>query len=706
MSKTKKDARKNEEHSSFSSYTSSSSDEEVDARDLKPIKEYLSDRKELGCQLFKSVKPEKIRMMLPQILKQADLKELEQWCVSELNGMSKTRILSILNDKPMLESSDTSETEDSGPSLEIISDTEEWMTDDDVCKKEDDGTKKLKKNKIKVKGKSQISKTSDTDKSNVKNKVTIKNDNIDKTKDVKIKKEGSKDKEKEGDSLLDLLELEMRARAIRALIRKEEDIIPSANSSQTNNTQTTDNDAKILQDDAIAKEDYRKQLERIINAKQGSIGEDEDVVLVVQPTPVVELLSSESDGENNEGSVNDKLKNKHVTETEKSTSSSNENVKIMQLPQDSKERKETQQETASQNNTDIVFRVDLNTRGATKTKMSERNVDIKNNILSISISADNVADKRKKSKRRLRTKSQVAPSTCNIVQDSPRSKRIKNIEVTEQLVIRDENVNKQSETSSTLVETEVTAEEKNSAKEEIAEESKVEKEKSADSDEIIDLDDYCDVMDIDNCDDDKSQDKIIVPSQHDKESVSQPLSSAQTSESSETWASRYYQTDDVQNVIKESKIQSEIRKRLRERQRLSKLNKSPNTNLSSQTSANQTTSVVSEKVPTGSVEEYLALKRASNTNISVSNSDSNVITIQDNSATVSSINDINTENLVQDESNPFHPESTNSTNVAIETNCPPSLPTEAVITEAVTTEVVTAEAREEITETTNDTEPT
>lgn len=43
-----------------------------------------------------------------------DLSELEEWCVTELNGMSKARITSILNGKPMLESSDTSESDDSG----------------------------------------------------------------------------------------------------------------------------------------------------------------------------------------------------------------------------------------------------------------------------------------------------------------------------------------------------------------------------------------------------------------------------------------------------------------------------------------------------------------------------------------------------------------------------------------------------------------
>lgn len=43
-----------------------------------------------------------------------DSNELEEWCVSELSGMSKARITAILNGKPMLDSSDTSESDDSG----------------------------------------------------------------------------------------------------------------------------------------------------------------------------------------------------------------------------------------------------------------------------------------------------------------------------------------------------------------------------------------------------------------------------------------------------------------------------------------------------------------------------------------------------------------------------------------------------------------
>lgn len=62
--------------SSTSGSSSPTSDEETDIRDLKPIKDYLSNRRELAHQLFKSVKPEKIRMMLPQALKVRTIKSL------------------------------------------------------------------------------------------------------------------------------------------------------------------------------------------------------------------------------------------------------------------------------------------------------------------------------------------------------------------------------------------------------------------------------------------------------------------------------------------------------------------------------------------------------------------------------------------------------------------------------------------------------
>ncbi|KAG5311099.1 CAAP1 inhibitor, partial [Acromyrmex insinuator] len=636
MSKNKNSIGNNKEYSSASSYTSSSlssDEEEIDARDLKPIREYLSDRKVLARQLFKSVKQEKIRLMLPQVLKHMDLSELEEWCESELNGMSKARILSILNGKPMLESSDTSEdSDDSGPSLEIISDTEEWLTDDDSSKKENGTKGKLKKDKTKIKGKAPVNKKNNVNKPNVKTKSNIKSENNDKIEKVKIKREDDKDKGKEGDSLLDLLELEMRARAIRALIRKEEDIIPS-NSSQTNDTQATENNISIDK----AKENCRKQLERIISSQQSIKGEDEDVVLVIpNPAPVVELLSSDSDRE--ETQVNKELQN-DVSKAGKSVNNLDENS-IKTSLQDLKERKENEG-IIEIHNTNIITKTHL--INTSEVIMPERNVDIKNNILSISISADNVAERRKKSKKKSRGKLQFASIT-----NSSESTQINVTETNEES--NDKSIKSKLNPSD---ENEIIIEGGDEIKQKVIEESKIEEERSTDIDDI-DLDDYCEVMEIDNSDEDKSQDKIVSSQQENEQLVSE--TTLPKSDSTETWASRYYQTDDVQNVIKESKIQSEIRKRLRERQRLSKLNKSPN--LSVQPSTTDAT-VAFETAPTGSVEEYLALKRAMSTNNSDSDNTTmeqctinNNATMQDNPVITNSNSDIETKEILeQDENN-------------------------------------------------------
>jgi len=502
----------------------------------------------------------------------------------------------------------------------------------------------------------QINKKNNLDKPNVKARCNIKNEINDKDKEIKIKKEDNKDKAKEGDSLLDLLELEMRARAIRALIRKEEDIIPSNNPLQTNNGQTIENNIEASQDDAKAKENCRKQLERIISAQQSNKGEDEDVVLVVQPTPIVELLSSDSDRENpNRARINNKSENVRAMESGKVANNSDENTrnpsKISSY--DSKDRKGIQETTEKRNDSNSVAKIDLSIKSEARMIMPERNVGIKNNTLSISISADNIAERRKRSKKRSQKQNAKTQIASSANEDPPRLKQINITEILEQSSdIKNRDIKRQSKPTKLLDESKFTAKEENRLNEKMVKESRIEEDGLADSDEVIDLDAYCDVIDIVSGDDEKSQDKIIAPSQEENKQQVVPKV-----DSTETWASRYYQTDDVQNVIKESKIQSEIRKRLRERQRLSKLSKSPNLNLPSQSVTADSINATTEKVPMGSVEEYLALKRAGTTNITTTitvtnsndtnnttqNNSNNNDTMQDNPETVDCSNNIDTK---------------------------------------------------------------
>ncbi|CAK9826226.1 Caspase activity and apoptosis inhibitor 1 [Anthophora retusa] len=659
MSKVKMSTHSSEEASSSSCTSSSlSSDEEVDAKDLKPIKGYLSDTRELARQLFKSVKAGKIQMMLPQVLKKMDLGQLEEWCANELSGLSKRRIVYILNGQPMLESSDTTESDDSGPSLEIISDTEEWFTDEDMCKKEE-GSKmlkgKVKKDRIKHKGKPQLPKKND-------NKLNQKKVLDNTYKNVQVKKEDDVDvnKEKEGDSLLDLLELEMRARAIRALIRKEEDIIPSTSKSAESNDASNENTTvKTEQDEQKEKESCRRQLERIISAQQNSTPEDEDVVLVVQPTPTIELLSSDSEGEPHSGvRVNKKLENERVIET-KNNINHIENKNLNNI--DSVNSAENSRESKTAKNTPETHKeVDPTHKSEVSKRTYSNNVPHKD-------SQSKSSSKRRKTEKKSHAKEQSKSThseidtgdlqSCNVNQTV---KNIKNNECSSQSVKLNEE------------------EHENSVKSKIARDnSSLNKQSSVEVSAVSD--DYCDDMDdMVNNENDKSKNKQVTEDKQSK--PPEELNSPQKSNGTETWASRYYQTDDVQNVIKESKIQSEIRKRLRERQRLSKLSTSPNKNSpSSPPIVEATNNKVIEKNTMGSVDEYLALKHTAATSLSAVNSNNGSSTIKHNatdklvendqiSAAYSKIQKIDKEANLSNNINVDNLNNTNNEKVAIAIN--------------------------------------
>ena len=159
-------------------------------------------------------------------------------------------------------------------------------------------------------------------------------------------------------------------------------------------------------------------------------------------------------------------------------------------------------------------------------------------------------------------------------------------------------------------------------------------------DEIIDLDDYCDDMDdIENSENYENKNKQVTRSEHSK--FQTKIRSGQKFNGTETWASRYYQQDDVQNVIKESKIQSEIRKRLRERQRLSRLSTSPSTNSPSSSPVIDTASnKITEINPLGSVDEYLALKQTAATSLSTGNSNNDSVITKDSTEATSDISTV------------------------------------------------------------------
>ncbi|XP_014203971.1 triadin, partial [Copidosoma floridanum] len=648
-SKTKRPRLSSEESYSSSTSTSSmssSSDEETDAKDLKPIGEYLTNRTELAAQLFKSVKAEKIRMMLPQIMKKMDLDELQEWCAAELTGMSKKRIMCCINDKPMLESSETDESDDSGPSLEIISDTE-WISEDEPSVKVEGVKSKNKKDSKKPKKKVSVQKNQDaTKKSKLRTKVKGKPETdgksqvkikTEKIKTEKIKTEDKpKAKEKEGESLLDLLELEMRARAIRALIRKEAGVSSKVDAPKTNAEPGTSSD----QSAKARQVNLKEQLEKIdVLIKHG---DDEDVFVVIQPAPTIELLSSESENEDHSKRVNKKLATERRSESENVQEQPNKNpyadaTKNASINQDTsanKEKDKTNEASTSKiKDKDIVSKKVENRKESSSLPMSvtENNADDKQEqsnkpneeledgeILDdgedVGISSqkannsneDVTLNKIKKVKKNLHIRSRrkskdndifdLESETLNkkVIRSRNENSKIQNVQVN---TIADEPIEIEE---SPRRETEV---EKIGKSNEESIQIDLDDDKSLDIEEIINLDDYPDDMDIieknETNDDEPESEKTT------NSDIKATEKTASSSTHSETWATRYVKQDDVQNVIKESKIQSEIRKRLRERQRQSKMNNSPKMK---DNEVLQPSSEYEMQKPTGSVEEYLALK--------------------------------------------------------------------------------------------------
>ncbi|XP_046620055.1 microtubule-associated protein futsch [Neodiprion virginianus] len=628
--KLRKRSQDNSSSNSSESTSSASSDDESNAQNLKPIKDYLVDRRELARQLFIAVKGDKLRMMLPQVLKKMEQNELEEWCANELSGMSKARILSILNGQPLLQSSDSDDTDDSGPSLEIISDTEEWGDASDldaVPREEVQAPKKgLGSKKDKPKSKLWSEKTSkEKAKPRDMQKYRVKMESDSKTHrsgaEVIVKKEAESEqsKEKDGESLLDLLELEMRARAIRALIRKEEDIIPTnsttvmtaqSNVSNSGSSSAVNSKARTRDRNLSLKvvEDKLQELDTIMSGQTNQeIPVEEDVVLVLQPTTTIELLSSESDGEGGQGKRrNQRLENERVPKNGVASSQENSGgvgSRKLSESQDSVAREKSKAST-EQNSSPVAATVEI----MGKANVGNAEISAETPVKKVSTELETSRKFKRKTKDNSTTieKSNPVSETqssgkndgnlaSGVKEEAPKDAKVPESS-------RPEIQHKRMEEK-----TEIPLAEKTERKPEAVNPREIDEDKSTDLEIVIDLDDYPDDME------EPEPGEIRNPVQvEEKRPESSKDEAKSDSNAAETWATRYYQTEDVQSVIKESKIQSEIRKRLRERQRRARLNNSPGLN----TAQNMPNAHVveksgpekSESPTTGSVEEYLALR--------------------------------------------------------------------------------------------------
>ncbi|XP_063227847.1 DNA ligase 1 isoform X2 [Bacillus rossius redtenbacheri] len=210
--------------------------------ELHPIGYYVNDRKTMLDHVFSVTTERKIRAMLPPILKPLPLLELKSLCLDQLLGMSTKRVISIL-DGQQLESSSGTDDDNDGSDVEtkvhaagetnnceelgdidgyVMSEPEDTL-EIGITTQEmgdlftDDGDSKMAKKKEKAKHTSKKKHKKRSDKEKEKKKEDSSSDSSTKA----VQKETVE--EEKGKSLLEILELEMRARAIRALLREHGD---------------------------------------------------------------------------------------------------------------------------------------------------------------------------------------------------------------------------------------------------------------------------------------------------------------------------------------------------------------------------------------------------------------------------------------------------------------------------------------------------
>ncbi|KAF0748604.1 Uncharacterized protein FWK35_00022617 [Aphis craccivora] len=164
----------------------SSTDEEsmsLSPADLFPLSHYANDPEQLIHQLFSVVRGKRLARLIPPELKDMTFEELKADCLIQLLCMSKKRVLATLEGKEMNSSSDSDDSVDGNKKPNKL----------ETEKKDEIGQKrhhKEKRTKLSKKKKNETDSETDLEKS----------------------------KEKEGKTLLEILELEMKAKAIRALL--------------------------------------------------------------------------------------------------------------------------------------------------------------------------------------------------------------------------------------------------------------------------------------------------------------------------------------------------------------------------------------------------------------------------------------------------------------------------------------------------------
>ncbi|XP_070563709.1 caspase activity and apoptosis inhibitor 1-like [Ptychodera flava] len=108
--KAKKSSSPNEAEAKAPLNSDNEYDSDLDLdKELKPIGAYIKNREEMLEHIFKTIKGDKLKAMLPDILKNCPLEEIKSLCLDQLEVMSKKRIRAVLAGQGLSSSSGTEE---------------------------------------------------------------------------------------------------------------------------------------------------------------------------------------------------------------------------------------------------------------------------------------------------------------------------------------------------------------------------------------------------------------------------------------------------------------------------------------------------------------------------------------------------------------------------------------------------------------------
>ncbi|XP_048002846.1 protein PFC0760c [Leguminivora glycinivorella] len=175
---------------------------------------FIHDRVELMHQVFSVLKSKELKSLAPECVRRLSIDDLQELCLEELLGISSKRLCAILDgaEPP----SDTDSSSDAAEQLETIS--LDSISSDDEILSQASGKKKKHKHRHSKKKRRKKSKSGD---------------------------EGESRASRAGLTVLELLELQARARAIRAQLHKE----PAKTAEPAAEPPSSDNDEVLIKEE-------------------------------------------------------------------------------------------------------------------------------------------------------------------------------------------------------------------------------------------------------------------------------------------------------------------------------------------------------------------------------------------------------------------------------------------------------------------------